>query len=61
MSRMSARYRDVVEASLKGTGLSQADVVNWLADELLADLMQRLTSELCDIHDSIAEGLLRMI
>jgi hypothetical protein len=47
-----------MEASLAGTALSQSDVVNWLADELLKDVVTAVAGEVSDVHEALTSVLL---
>jgi hypothetical protein len=47
-----------MEASLSGTALSQSDVVNWLADELLKDVVAAVASDISEVHEALTTALL---
>lgn len=52
------RYRDLLETTLHGTGLSQADVVKWLADQLLQDALFDVIGEVHELHEAITSIIL---
>lgn len=55
------RYREFAESSLSSTGMSQADVVELLADQLLQDVLHGVATEVFELHDALTEALLESI
>ncbi len=53
-----ARHRMKVEAALEGTGHTQCEVVEWLAEQLLGDVFTSTTLEVQALYDSVMDSLL---
>jgi hypothetical protein len=47
-----------VEMPLRDTGWRQADVVEWLAEQLLADAFEGTAMELQGLYDGVLESVL---
>lgn len=51
-------YRDLLESSLHSTGMTQCDVIAWLADQLLLQAVDSVVAEVQQLHDTVSQALL---
>ena len=50
-----------VESTLRDTGWCQADVVVWLAEQLLADVLRDTTNEVQELYDGVLDSVLSSV
>jgi hypothetical protein len=51
----------LVESSLENTEYTQAQVVTWLADSLLDDVLRDNANELAELYDGIGDVVLASV
>ncbi len=52
------RHRELCEVGLEGLGMSQVDVVEWIAEEAVKSVTRDAAAEVHELYEGIVESLL---